>query len=180
MDAAVAPAPADAARIDAAPAGLASWTVVRGDRLGAIARQAYGSAHYAAVIAAVNHVAPERLAVGAVLALPALDHVVQGAIEPRAAALVAGVAGWSSARAAAWASRQDERDLAGAPLASIRQAADDLRQGAAALPRGAAATGFRRAAAAMDVVAAGAAPANGYDVDTVDRRLAEGIAALLR
>jgi LysM repeat protein len=150
---------------DAAPAPVAPvevHVIARGDTLDAIARAHYGSRHYARLLALVDHASPTRLAIGASLALPTFDAMAAtvAARQPDAtAALVRAQATWKTDPKSAATDAEAARAAyaaAGAPVGQLAALVTALRG-----------------------IADGHADPNHYARDDIDRRFADGLAALI-
>lgn len=165
----------------AAKPATPSHVIVKGDTLDAIAQAAYGSRHYARVLEVVDHVEPDKLCVGATLALPSFG-AAAAPLAKRApdatAALVRAQATWRGVADAL--SDEHRRTRAITARSEVATAATDVAAALAAFKKaGAPTTQLRSLSDGLAAIAGGHVDPEGYALDDADRRFAYALAALL-
>jgi hypothetical protein len=166
--------------VDAPPPVETSHTIAHGDTLDPIAQSRYGSRHYTLVIEAVDHVDPSKLKIGAVLALPSIDDAlapVARKVPDGTAALLRAHAAWTAISPGLWDEHRRTRGYKSPDLA--RAIADADAAHAAFTKAHAPAKALVALSSALRDVAGGRIDPEGYNLDTVDRRFADSIAALI-
>jgi hypothetical protein len=158
-----------------------SHVIVKGDTLDAIATAAYGSRHYAEVLAAVDHVDPAKLRVGATLALPTIAEVaapLAKRVPDGTAALVRAQATWRAVADSLWDEHRRTRAITA--RAEVARAAADARDALAAFKKAhAPTTQLRSLVATLEGLADGRIDPEGYELDDADRRFAYTLVALV-